>query len=51
MSDIALLREPEAGKNGHAGIALKDVESVRGNTARVWKRARIACEIIEGMWN
>lgn len=31
MTNIATLRNPGAGKSGHAGITLKDVESVRGN--------------------
>lgn len=46
MTDAATLRDPGAGKSGHAGITLKNVESVRGNVARVWKWARITCEIV-----
>ncbi|MFH1731338.1 MAG: hypothetical protein ABIF82_06790 [Planctomycetota bacterium] len=49
MSGIALLRGTEAGRNGHAGITLRDVESVRGNAARVWKWTHITCGIVGKM--
>ena len=51
MSDAALLREPEAGKNGHAGIALKDVETVEHDPTRVRKWVQLTRGVIGEIWD